>query len=138
MTSVAVLILHLAGTPRAGELERWIATERSARAKRHKSAFLGAGASTAEIVAGPSDGISFGARLRGFVERARPGGLVVLGSGAIPLANAGDRRTLVEAAGRGDHFALANNRYSADVVAIARAESLRDVPDLTSDNALPR
>ena len=34
--------------------------------------------------------------------------------------------------------ALANNRYSADVVAIARVETLPAIPDLPGDNALPR
>ncbi|HEY6014256.1 MAG TPA: hypothetical protein VIU37_09615, partial [Candidatus Limnocylindrales bacterium] len=34
--------------------------------------------------------------------------------------------------------ALANNRYSADVVAIAGAGVLADLPDLPGDNALPR
>jgi hypothetical protein len=34
--------------------------------------------------------------------------------------------------------ALANNRYSADIVSIACAESLLELPDLPADNALPR
>jgi hypothetical protein len=34
--------------------------------------------------------------------------------------------------------ALANNRYSADVVAISRADALPDIPALPGDNALPR
>jgi hypothetical protein len=69
----------------------------------------------------------------------RPAGLVVLGSGAIPLASARDRRDLVAAAGSEGRVALTNNRYSADVVAIARAwPTLDALPDLPSDNALPR
>jgi DNA-binding transcriptional ArsR family regulator len=44
----------------------------------------------------------------------------------------------VAAAGDERRVALANNRYSADVVAIAHAESLTEVPDLPGDNALPR
>ena len=64
---------------------------------------------------------------------------MILGSGAIPLAMAADRREFVAAAASEDRRALANNRYSADVVAIARAgETLADVPDLAGDNALPR
>ena len=35
-------------------------------------------------------------------------------------------------------MALANNRYSADIVAIACMERLLDLPDLPADNALPR
>ena len=69
----------------------------------------------------------------------RPAGLVVLGSGAIPLASARDLRDLVAAAGAESRVALANNRYSADVVAIARPwPTLDGLPDLPSDNALPR
>jgi hypothetical protein len=66
--------------------------------------------------------------------------LIVLGSGAAPLATARDRRELVEAAGADRPLALTNNRYSADVVAIARARSvLAAVPSsLATDNALPR
>jgi hypothetical protein len=41
------------------------------------------------------------------------------------------------AAGPGGH-ALANNRYSADVVAISRAADLLHLPPLPADNALPR
>ncbi|MBA3236507.1 MAG: hypothetical protein H0T59_11060, partial [Chloroflexi bacterium] len=60
-------------------------------------------------------------------------------SGAIPLARAADRRAFVEAAAAGQPRALANNRYSADIVAVACARDvLRDVPELRTDNALPR
>ena len=62
----------------------------------------------------------------------------MLGSGAIPLATAADRRAFVAAAGADDRRALANNRYSADVVAIARIATLPAIPDLPGDNALPR
>ena len=65
-------------------------------------------------------------------------GLVVLGSGAVPLATAADRRAFVAAAGADDRRALANNRYSADVVAISRIATLPVIPDLPGDNALPR
>ncbi len=121
---------------------------------------------SAEIVAGPPDGLSFGERLAAEVraragaeakgsapraaaaeraaarDAAEPaadgGGLVVLGSGSIPLARAADLRRFVEAAaGPGGH-ALANNRYSADVVAISRAADLAGLPPLPADNALPR
>ena len=65
-------------------------------------------------------------------------GVIVLGSGSIPLARAADLRRLVEvAAGPGGH-ALANNRYSADVVAVSRAADLNRLPPLPADNALPR
>ena len=62
----------------------------------------------------------------------------MLGSGSIPLATAADRRALVAAAGASTGGALTNNRYSSDVIAIACAEVLAGLPDLPSDNALPR
>jgi hypothetical protein len=90
-------------------------------------------------VSGPPDGVPFGARLRDFVASRRPGGLVVLGSGAIPLATPTNRRQLVVAAGsRVGRTALANNHYSADVLAIAAADNLAEIPDLATDNGLPR
>ena len=66
------------------------------------------------------------------------GGLVVLGSGSIPLATAADRRAFIEAARAADTSALANDRYSADIVAIAGVARLPAIPDLSGDNALPR
>jgi len=71
---------------------------------------------------------------------------VVLGSGAIPLATPADRRELLEIAGRDGPYAITNNRYSGDVVGIARidqliagpAEMLDGLAAMTADNALPR
>jgi hypothetical protein len=63
---------------------------------------------------------------------------VVLGSGAIPLATRRDYLDLVVAASSEERVSLTNNRFSADVVAIARAETLPTLPDLPGDNALPR
>ena len=77
-------------------------------------------------------------RLRDLVGQPWAGGLVVLGSGAIPLATAADLRAFVLSAGSDECRALANNRYSADVVAIARSARLPAIPDLPGDNALPR
>jgi hypothetical protein len=90
------------------------------------------------IVAGPPDDTPFGVRLRELVRQERPTGLVVLGSGAIPLATAGDLRAFVAAAASTERVALANDRFSADVVAVAHADVLADLPDLATDNALPR
>jgi len=123
----------------AGPLGRWLADERAGMARRHVDGFLAAGAVDVAIVSGPPDATSFGERLRTLARAEQPAGLVVLGSGAIPLATARDLRDLVGAAGSEERVALANNRYSADVVAIARAwPALDEVPDLPSDNALPR
>lgn len=138
MSDVAVLILHPEPGPRDGELARLVATARATMAERHRRGFLAAGAADVTVTSGPPDGVPFGARLRAFVATRRPGGLVVLGSGAIPLATAVDRRAFVATAGGTELAALANNRFSADVVAVSRAGELGALPDLATDNALPR
>ena len=138
VVEVAVLILHPQPTGRAGEIESWVAASRGAIAERHRVGFLSAGAGEVTVVAGPPDGMAFGARLREYVAAQRPRGLVVLGSGAIPLATTADRRAFVEAAASTGLRSLANNRYSADVVAVAAAGNLMNVGDLATDNALPR
>lgn len=136
---VSVFILH--PQPRAGArpLTAAVSAARGSLAERHRAGFLVAGASAARIVSGPSDDTPFGRRLRDLAAEVGNGGLVVLGSGALPLASAADRHTLVEAAAGDTPAALANDRYSADAVAISQAAVvLRDVPDLDTDNALPR
>lgn len=138
MATVAVIILHAEPGPDAGPLERWVATARRGLAERQRAAFSAAGASDARIVAGVPDGTSFGALLREAARDAGADGVVVLGSGSIPLATAADRRALVAAAAGDAPRALTNNRYSSDVVAIACADALASLPDLASDNALPR
>lgn len=135
---VTVRILHPEPGPAAGPIERWVALARAELAERHRRAFVRAGAADVAVVSGPPDDTPFGGRLRAIVRADRPAGLVVLGSGAIPLAAARDYTDLVAAAGRDARRALTNNRYSADVVAIACAEALADLPDLATDNALPR
>lgn len=135
---VSVRIFHPDPGPAAGPLERWVAEARLRLAARHMSAFLRAGASDTSIVGGPPDDTPFGARLRRLIANERPQGLVVLGSGAVPFATGRDRRDLVAVAGDEGRVALANNRFSADVVAISCAGVLTDLPDIPSDNALPR
>lgn len=107
-------------------------------AEDRRLAFAAAGASDVRLIAGPPDDTPFGARLRAFVKAERPDGLVVLGSGSMPLARPADLEAFVAAAGSATPGALANNRFSADVVAVSRADALLDVPDLPADNALPR
>ena len=138
-STVDVAILHVAAGEPAGPLGRATTAARLAVAERHVGGFLAAGATHARIHAAPADDRSFGARLRDLARDVGDGGLIVLGSGAVPLANRGDRRELVQAAADDRPRALTNNRYSADVVAIARARNtLAAVPDLATDNALPR
>ena len=135
-----VIILHAHPGPNAGPLTRALAAARQRLADEHRRGFLAAGATGAAIVAAPPDGQAFGARLRGIARGLGQGGLVILGSGAIPLATAADRRTFIEAAGAAAPQALANNRYSADIVSIALAgDILAKLPsDLATDNVLPR
>ena len=138
MGSVGVIILHAEAGPSAGPLEAWLADARRTLADRQRRAFEAAGATEARVVAGVRGGRPFGAVLREIAGPFAGGGLVVLGSGSIPLATAPDRRALVAAAGASTGGALTNNRYSSDVIAIACSEVLAGLPDLPSDNALPR
>ena len=139
MSDVTVAILHAEPGADGGPLSHATATARLDNAVRHRAGFRAAGASRVEVLAGPPDGRSFGERLREVVTHIGDGGLIVLGSGAIPLATAADRRDLVAAAASDMPRALTNNRYSADVVAVSRARSvLERLPDLATDNALPR
>ena len=138
MRPVSVRIMHPEPGPDAGPLVRWVAARRAPSPT-----------GSARRSGRPVRPTSRSSRVRLTIDRSgrgcasssvteRPAGLVVLGSGAIPLATArGPGR--VRRDGRPDeHVALANNRYSADVVAIAHAEVLADLPDLPGDNALPR
>jgi hypothetical protein len=138
MPPVSVRILHPAPDPASGPLTRWVADARTTLADHHRRGFSAAGADDVAIVGGPPDDRPFGARLRELVADVGQGGLIVLGSGSIPLATANDRRALVAVAGGDARRALANNRYSADVVAISRVDTLPAIPDLPGDNALPR
>ena len=87
----------------------------------------------------PLSGMLATARLAQIMERERPRqGVIVLGGGAVPLLAQTDARRLVEAAGSRGRRALTNNRYSSDVCAVSDAKVLRDLPQLPTDNALPR
>ena len=112
------------------------AVSRAANAKRHAKGFEAAGA-VARIVETRADGPPFGARLRRLAALDAGAGFVVLGSGSVPLAGAADRRAFVAAAA-GTGPALTNNRYSGDILAIPARIPLADLPDVTSDNGVPR
>jgi hypothetical protein len=138
MSAVAVRIFHPQARPDAGPLERILADARLALGGRHLAAFRRLGARDVAIVSTVPDGAPFGARLRALVAAERPAGIVALGSGGLALAGDADLRLFVEAASADGRVALANNRYSADAIAVACAESLLRLPDLPSDNPLPR
>jgi CTP:molybdopterin cytidylyltransferase MocA len=147
-----VRILHPPLPRDAGPLRGWLARARAANAAGLAAGFTAAGAGDARLVsdeapetrqadeAGRPAGRAFGDRLRA-IAAALPddAGLVILGSGSIPLASQRDLAALVGVAASGAPIALTNNRHSSDVIALGRAAALRDVPaELASDNGLPR
>src|ERR1035437_408674 len=112
MRPVLVLVFHATAPDHAGPLVRALAEARRALAERQCAAFLATGAGAAEIVAGAPDQLTFGERLAAEVRaRGVSGGLIVLGSGSIPLATAADLRRLVAVAAAPGGHALANNPY---------------------------
>ena len=137
----SVRILHVEPSPSAGPLERLLDRVRLENGERHLGGFREAGADDVDLVVGQPDDTSFGERLGGLITGLDRGvGLIVLGSGSMPLATVADRRAFVEAASgsAGPRTALANNRYSADAIAIADAADLPAIPALPGDNALGR
>lgn len=142
MSHVHVRILHLEPASDTGPLTRVLADARARSAEELRVGFERTGAADVRILAGPRDDVPFGQRLRDVAADALADGadgLVVLGSGAIPAATGDDLLAFVEAASEATPAALANNRYSADVVALSHPAVLADVPDdLPDDNALPR
>jgi hypothetical protein len=138
---VSVRVLHPDPGPSAGPLERYLDRARRGNGERHVRGFRAAGADDVALLAGPPDDTSFGARLEGLRASLPAGhGLVVLGSGSMPLAGRADRTAFVDIARglKGPRAALANNRYSADAIAIASPTDLPSIADLPGDNALPR
>lgn len=139
---VRVIIVHPEPHRRPGRWGSLLLEARQRLAEEHQRGFAALGAEV-EVRLRP-EGEPFGRWLRRTVAeslgprgRWAPGTLVVLGSGAIPLATAADRRWLLDA---GPAEIRANNAYSADAVALgARAVSqLLEIPDEISDNGLPR
>jgi hypothetical protein len=135
--AVTVLVLHPPLPADAGPLAAVLDAARRELTTRHIAAFGAAGAASVFLVE-EARAESFGARLRRLAAATHTSGLVVLGSGAMALARPADYRAFVAAAASDQPGALANNRYSADAVAVAGAAVLRDLPDLPADNALPR
>ena len=142
MNGLLVAIFHQA--PRDGDppLTHLLAEARHRLVSRHVTLFLSAGAERVRVVPGREDGAteSFGERVVRLLreENLGGGGLVLLGSGAVPLLRAADARRLVGTATSPGRVALTNNRYSSDVCAVSDAAALADLPALPSDNALPR
>jgi len=138
---VLVLVLHRPPSVADGPLARDLAAARDLLAARHLAAFRAAGADDVRLISEPAAAdVPFGTRLSRLVGEARPApdGVVVLGSGALPMARPADLRRFVVAARGAPGTALANNRYSGDAVAVAGAGVLQQLPPLPGDNALPR
>jgi len=135
--AVTVLVLHPPLPADAGPLAGALDAARREVAARHLAGFRAAGTGAVALVE-EERSEPFGARLRRLAAAAGTPGLVVLGSGALALARPADYRAFVARAASDLPGALANNRYSADAVAIAGSAVLRDLPDLPADNALPR
>jgi CTP:molybdopterin cytidylyltransferase MocA len=137
VTRVVAIIFHPGFVPGAGPLSEAFEAIRRRNAERQAIGFRRAGADDT-IVEERGGEMPFGQRLREALVRESPDGLIVLGSGGTPLATAADRRAFVEVAAGPQGRALANNRFSADVVAIAGARRLAGLPDFAADNGLPR
>ncbi|HET9435448.1 MAG TPA: hypothetical protein VFO50_01215 [Candidatus Limnocylindrales bacterium] len=139
MTRVDAIILHARPPADAGPLEAAFAAAKAANADRQARGFRAAGADVRVVETEPG-GASFGARLRALAAGRAGAGLVVLGSGSVPLASDADRRAFVAAAAdvAGSGAMLANNRFSADILAIPASVDLAELPDVASDNGVPR
>lgn len=136
VTPVVAIILHGVPGEAAGPLEVAFASMRAANARRLAGALAANGAATTIEVVRPG-GPAFGARLHA-AAAANPGaGIVLLGSGSVPLATRADVRAFVEAAAA-DGPVLTNNRYSADILAMPASAPMGEVPDVAADNGLPR
>lgn len=136
MSNVTVLMFQPSPMDDQRELVAQLAAVRSELTRRQSKLFQAADATHGYVVGEWHEGLSFGEVLAGHAPVK--GGLIVLGAGSVPLLNRADAKRLVQAASTRKLLALTNNRYSSDVVAIARASVLRDLPALPSDNALPR
>lgn len=148
MSRVIVIILHAEPGPNAGPLELDFAEARRQSAVRQGRGFAKLGA-TVDIVATTASDPGFDRRLRALAEahdvaRARTGsGLIVLGSGSIPLARQQDRALFVSVAANSiaatdGPTILVNNRFSADILAVRAGTDLKSLPDLAADNGVPR
>lgn len=135
MTRVVAIILHAVPQPGAGPLESAFAAARAENASNLARGLEAAGADV-RIIEVRTGGAPFGARLRRLAALDADAGILILGSGSIPLAAPADLRAFVAAAASGP--ALTNNRYSGDIMAIPAGTDLAGLVDLATDNGLPR
>jgi CTP:molybdopterin cytidylyltransferase MocA len=141
MSGPLVAIFHQPQRDGDTSLAALLAEARGILVGHQTALFERAGAGRLLLIPGREDGgnESFGERLARLVaEESLRSGLVVMGSGAVPLLRPADAAKLIQAASTLGRVALTNNRYSSDVCAISDAAALKDLPALPSDNALPR
>ncbi len=136
MAHARVLIFHRPAADGERHLVRLLADARARLVGDQADLFLAAGADDVRVETGWLEGASFGSALSALAPAT--GGLIVFGSGAAPRLHLQDARQLVAVAGSGQRRALTNNRYSSDICAVGDGAALRRLPDLPSDNALPR
>jgi hypothetical protein len=137
MARPLVVVLHRPAEPDAPPLTRLLAAAREALMEHQRRLFRAARADRVLVVTDRA--ASFGERLAALAdELPRRRGVVVLGSGAVPLLGRSDAEALVGVAAGGGHRVLTNNRYSSDICAVSDIGVLRGVPALPTDNALPR
>jgi hypothetical protein len=153
---VTLILFHTPPRTTDPPLTRLLGEARRTLAERHVALFRSTGVDRIVVAAGrgvlpatqrlagalpparPTRGTSFGEALAGLVRDEAIEACVVMGDGAVPRLRATDAARLVGAARAGGRRALANNRYSSDVCAVADASALLRLAPLPSDNALPR
>jgi CTP:molybdopterin cytidylyltransferase MocA len=137
MARPLVVVFHRPAEAASPPLTRLLATAREALLDHQRRLFERARADRVVVVTDLSG--TFGERLAALAHQlGRRRGVVVLGSGAVPLLRAADAARLVAFAAGHGQGALTNNRYSSDVCAVTDTAVLRGLPPLPSDNPLPR
>ncbi len=86
----------------------------------------------------PGTAFSLRERVLGLVGKAEPGGVAVMGAGALPLLAAEDFAAVREGLSGGGSVAVTNNFYSADLTAWSPGALLAQVGAFERDNVLPR
>lgn len=145
MAPVTVIIFDQPIGQHEGELTAFLRRAREVISRRHGALFERLGARVVQDVPSPGSTAGWGSgsfrdRLMAHVSalHGRRAGLVLLGSGAVPLLRRGDATALLDAAVMPGRRALTNNLFSSDVCALSDASALLQVPPMMSDNALPR
>src|SRR5262245_49616758 len=132
-----VIVLHRVAEADSPPLTRSLGTARETLVDHQRRLFRRARADRVLVVTDRAG--SFGERLATLAAEL-PGrrGVVVMGSGAVPLLRRTDAEALVAVASGGGHRVLTNNRYSSDIAAVSDVAVLRGLPPLPTDNSLPR